>query len=54
MPPAGLLLDQVKEDEMGTACNTNWGEGKVYKILVINPEGKETTKKTKTSVGGQY
>jgi hypothetical protein len=34
------LDDQVKEDEMGRACNTNAGEENAYRILVGKPKGK--------------
>jgi hypothetical protein len=36
------------EDEMGWECSTNGEKGNAYRILVGNPEIKETTRKTKT------
>jgi hypothetical protein len=38
----GVIRIQVKEDELGRACNTNYEKKKKrnrYKILVGNPEG---------------
>jgi hypothetical protein len=32
--------DQVKEDEMSRACNTNGAKRNAYRILVVKPEGK--------------
>jgi hypothetical protein len=34
------LNDQVKEDEMGRACNRNGEKRNAYRILVGKPEGK--------------
>jgi hypothetical protein len=35
-----LLVDQVKEDEIGKACSTNGEKRNAYRILVAKPEGK--------------
>jgi hypothetical protein len=40
--------DQVRKDEMGWACSINWGRGMHNRILMGKPEGKKTTRKTKT------
>jgi hypothetical protein len=34
------VYDQVKEDEMGRACNTNGEKRNAYRIMVGMPEGK--------------
>jgi hypothetical protein len=34
------LNEQVKVDEMGSACNTKGEKRKAYRILVGKPEGK--------------
>jgi hypothetical protein len=44
---------KVMEDEVSRACSTNVEKRKAYRILVGKPEGKETTRNTKTYVGGQ-
>jgi hypothetical protein len=31
---------QVKQDEMGRACSTNWAKSNVYRIVVGKPEGR--------------
>jgi hypothetical protein len=31
--------NQIKEDEMGVACNTHWDTGDEYKNLVAKQEG---------------
>jgi hypothetical protein len=36
------LYDQVKEDELGRACNTNVEKKNTYRILVGKPEGKKS------------
>jgi hypothetical protein len=36
------LNDEVKEDEMGRACSTNWAKRNEYWILVGKPEGKRS------------
>jgi hypothetical protein len=33
---------EVKEDEMGRACSTNWEKRIAYRVLVGNPEGKRS------------
>jgi hypothetical protein len=33
------LVDHVKKDEMGRACNTNGAKRNAYRILVENSEG---------------
>jgi hypothetical protein len=35
-----MTKDQVKEDEMGTECNTHEAKRKAYRILAGEPEGK--------------
>jgi hypothetical protein len=35
-----FLHDQVKEDEMGTACSTHGEKRNVYRVLVGKLEGK--------------
>jgi hypothetical protein len=39
---------QVKEDEMGKACNTNGSEEECVKYIDGKARRKETTRKTKT------
>jgi hypothetical protein len=39
---------------MGGACSTNGGEEECMKDIVGKVRRKETTRKTKTQVGGQY
>jgi hypothetical protein len=34
------LAVHVKEDEMGSACSTNWEKRNAYTVLVGKPEGK--------------
>jgi hypothetical protein len=34
------VFPQVKEDEMGRACSTNWEKRNSFRILVGNPERK--------------
>jgi hypothetical protein len=38
--PKNNQNDQVKEDEMGRACNTNEAKRNPYRIYVGKPEGK--------------
>jgi hypothetical protein len=35
-----ILLDQVKEDEMGRACSMHGAKRNAYRILVGKPEGR--------------
>jgi hypothetical protein len=32
--------DQIKDDEMGTACSTKREKGNARRVLVVKPEGK--------------
>jgi hypothetical protein len=41
------INDQVKEDEMGRACNTNGGEDKCIEDIGGKARRKETTRKNK-------
>jgi hypothetical protein len=44
---------QVKRDEIGRACATHGREDDfICRVLVGKPEGKNTTRRTKTCVGG--
>jgi hypothetical protein len=38
----------MEEDEMGGACITNGVKRKSHRLFVGMPEGKKTTRKTKT------
>jgi hypothetical protein len=38
----------VKEDKTGRKCSTKGGKKNTYRILLRKPEGKKTTRKTKT------
>jgi hypothetical protein len=31
---------QIKENDIGSTCNTNWEKGNAYRISVGKPEGK--------------
>jgi hypothetical protein len=44
----------VKEGEMGRACITHGGEEECMKDIGEEARRKETTRKTKTQVVGQY
>jgi hypothetical protein len=46
--PSIIRMIQVKEDEMGRAGSKNGEKRNACRILVEKPEGKETTRKTKT------
>jgi hypothetical protein len=39
---------------MGRACSMNGAKRNACRIFVQKPEGKKTTRRTKTYVGGQY
>jgi hypothetical protein len=40
------------EDEMGRACSLNWGEEECMYNIDGKARRKDTTRKTKTQVGG--
>jgi hypothetical protein len=44
--------DQVEEDEVGGACSTSGEEEESIYVIGGKVRGKETTRKTKTYVGG--
>jgi hypothetical protein len=44
----------IKSRRMRWSCSTNWGEEERMSVIGGKAKGKETTRKTKTYVGGRY
>jgi hypothetical protein len=50
--PSVIRITRVEEDEMEWACSTNDGGEELVQAIGGKARGKETTRKTKTELGG--